>query len=80
MRIKWSIFTYPWGAGTCIGDISGFRIFYVKSKFYVCVTAGIAEGDYTPGFATPGGILRSVSENIGPIAAFFCKYLEFKNR
>lgn len=68
---KPSIFTYPGGAGTCIGDISGFRIFYLNSKFYVCVTADIAKGDYTLGFATPGGRLTSTTEYIGPITAFF---------
>ena len=68
---KPSIFTYPEGAGTCIGDVSGFRIFYWKGRFYVCVTAGIANGDYTLGFATPGGTLRTV----GPIAAFFVNIL-----
>lgn len=68
-----SILTYPLKAGTCIGDISGFRIFYAEGKFYVCVTAGITEGTYTLGFATPGGILKTE-----PIVAFFVDILNLR--
>lgn len=66
VRNKPSILTYPSKAGTCIGDISGFRIFYAEGRFYVCVTAGITEGSYTLGFATPRSTLETV-----PIVAFF---------
>ena len=69
---KPSIFTYPEGAGTCIGDVSGFRIFFLgKRRFYVCATAAVDHGDYTLGFATPGGIIKNGSGKTDHIAAFF---------
>lgn len=69
---KPSIETYPGTAGACIGEISGFRVYYSEGTFVIYVTHYIESGNYTLGFVTPGAILAGEKS----LFAFFINILD----